>query len=139
MNSISSIHDDRYEIKFAPFEPTTNQEEIVAAIVRRMLHFHIFNVQLDNVRNIDRYVARRIRKEQTKARVEGFRMADQAIKAGVRISYDDDMLRREAIDIAYAISRFDTEDALALEEKVVAIAVTYSLYGTEPVSMAIAA
>jgi hypothetical protein len=49
------------------------------------------------------------------------------------------MLRREAINIAYSINRRNIEDAMALEEEVVSIAVTHSLYGTDLEDLRIAA
>lgn len=129
--AIAKAIDEAYQLEFMPFMATTAEEQQLHSLVRRMLHYHILRVQIEDCKPSmsegQRAWAVRI---ATRARVEGFQIEREAIDAGIRVDYDDELLRQEAIRIAYAINRGDVEGALAYEEEVVTLVITRSAYGT---------
>ena len=141
--SIASIasnraaNDEPYELEFMPFLATTEDEQKLHALARRMLHFHILKVQTEDCKpSMAEGQRALVVKMAARARVEGFQIERDAIDAGIRVDYDDEFLRQEATRIAYALNRGDIESALAYEEEIVALVITRSLYGTEELRIA---
>ena len=62
-----------------------------------------------------------------------------AIDSGIRVSYDDELLRQEATRIAYLLCSNQVERAMSLEEEIIMISVNHSLYGIDLEAMRIAA
>jgi hypothetical protein len=136
-NATATAKDERYELEFMPFMATTEEEQQLHPLIRRMLHYHILRVQIEDCKpgmsEGQRAYAVRM---ATRARVEGFQIEREAIDSGIRVDYDDELLRQEAIRIAYAINRGQVEQALSYEEEVITLVITRSLYGTEELRIA---
>jgi hypothetical protein len=127
-------------LNFVPFKPQSDDENTVAHIMRSMLHYHILRVQLEGSRPWMHDKQRvRARREAIEARRQGFIEERDTLDAGIRVSYDDELLRKEATSIAYLLCRDQVEKAMNLEEEVITISVNHALYGTDIDAMRIAA
>ncbi len=132
----ATAKDERYDLEFMPFMATTDAERHLHALVRRMLHYHIIRVQIEKCKPMSEGQRAYAVHMATRARVEGFQIEREAIDSGIRVDYDDELLRQEAIRIAYAIDRGEIEAALSYEEEVITLVITRSLYGTEELRIA---
>lgn len=112
-----------------PFQPQTESEEVTAKVVRMMLKFEVLRVQLENgLLELDETVRLTMRQDATAIRVDGFRIQREAVDRGIKVSYDDELLRREGTRIAYLLARNAIDQANLVEEQVVAISVNQALY-----------
>lgn len=112
-----------------PFQPQTESEEVTARVVRMMLKFEVVRVQLENgLLELDETERLTMRQDATAIRVDGFRIQRRAIDRGIKLSYDDELLRREGTRIAYLLARNAIDQANLVEEQVVAISVNQALY-----------
>lgn len=119
-------------IPIIPFEPKDQHEEVTARVVRMMLRYELIRVQLEsNLIDLDPNQRAARRDEAIQLRIAGFRTQRQAREQGMPFTYDDDLLRREAIRMAYLLVRKETEEARRIEEQVVAISVNQALYGMD--------
>src|SRR5216684_1433944 len=85
-----------------PFQPQTESEEVTARVVRMMLKFEVVRVQLENgLLELNETERLTMRQDATAIRVDGFRIQRRAIDRGIKLSYDDELLRREGTRIAY--------------------------------------
>ena len=140
MNATITHSDQTTNHGFAPFKPQSSDEAIVAGIIRKMLHYHILRVQLEGARPWMHEQQRiRARHQAIEARRRGFAEERQAIDSGIRVSYDDELLRQEGTRIAYLLCSDQVERAMSLEEEIIMISVNHSLYGTDLEAMRIAA
>lgn len=115
-----------------PFEPNCEHEEVTARVVRMMLRYELIRVQIEsNLIDLDPDQRAARRDEAIQLRITGFRTQRQAREQGMPFIYDDDLLRREAIRMAYLLVRKETEEARRIEEQVVAISVNQALYGVD--------
>jgi hypothetical protein len=122
------------------FQPQTPAEEITARVTRMMLNYHILRVQLEGaLPDLDESQRASIRQQAIDIRCEGFREEKKGQEAGHRVSYDDELLRREGTRIAYTLARGETDEAMRHEENIVAAAVHAALYDHEKEDMRIAA
>ena len=124
------------------FEPRNPHEEVTAKVVRMMLKYEVLRVQLEsNLIDFDVNQRTAKRQEAIQLRIAGFRTQRESAEQGMPFTYDDELLRREAIRVAYLLARNATEEAKRIEEEVVAISVTQALYGMEddPITIATAA
>jgi hypothetical protein len=112
-----------------PFQPQTESEEVTARVVRMMLKFEVVRVQLENgLLELNETERLTMRQDATAIRVDGFRIQRRAIDRGIKVSYDDELLRREGTRIAYLLARNAIDQATLVEEQVVAISVNQALY-----------
>lgn len=112
-----------------PFQPQTESEEVTAKVVRMMLRFEVLRVQLENgLLELDETERLTMRQEATAIRVDGFRIQRKAVDRGIKVSYDDELLRREGTRIAYLLARNAIDQANLVEEQIVAISVNQALY-----------
>lgn len=112
-----------------PFQPQTESEEVTAKVVRMMLKFEVVRVQLENgLLELNETERLTMRQDATAIRVDGFRIQRRAIDRGIKLSYDDELLRREGTRIAYLLARNAIDQANLVEEQVVAISVNQALY-----------
>lgn len=112
-----------------PFQPQTESEEVTAKVVRMMLKFEVVRVQLENgLLELNETERITMRQDATAIRVDGFRIQRRAIDRGIKLSYDDELLRREGTRIAYLLARNAINQANLVEEQVVAISVNQALY-----------
>lgn len=112
-----------------PFQPQTESEEVTAKVVRMMLRFEVLRVQLENgLLELDETERLTMRQEATAIRVDGFRIQRKAVDRGIKVSYDDELLRREGTRIAYLLARNAIDQANLVEEEIVAISVNQALY-----------
>ena len=115
-----------------PFEPTNPHEEVTAKVIRMMLNYELVRVQLEsNLIDLDPNQRAAKRHEAIQLRITGFRTQREAREQGMPFTYDDELLRREAIRMAYLLVRNETEEARRIEEEVVAISVNTALYGMD--------
>jgi len=115
-----------------PFEPKGRHEEVTAKVVRMMLKYELIRVQLEsNLVDLDSNQRAARRQEAIQLRITGFRTQREAREQGMPFTYDDDLLRREAIRMAYLLVRNETEEAQRIEEQVLAISVNEALYGMD--------
>jgi len=125
-----------------PFEPRTQHEEVTAAVVRMMLKYELIRVQLEsNLIDLDFHQRAARHHEAVQLRLTGFRTQREAREQGMPFTYDDDLICRGAIRMAYLLVRKETEEARRVEEQVVTISVDKALYrmDEEPVTFATAA
>ena len=114
------------------FEPKNAHEEVTANVVRMMLKYEILRVQIEsNLIDLDINQRAEKRKEAIQLRIDGFRTQRESGEKGMPFTYDDELLRREGIRIAYLLVREATEEAKRIEEEVVAISVNKALYGMD--------
>ena len=143
MNPQAATTDGTYDIRFMPFMAATTEEQKLEEVIRLMLYSHIIKTRIERDALEEQPMTQAQRQlahvHARQARVTGFRLEHAAVKEGVRVYYDDEMLRQEAVRFSYLMSAGHVEEAIALEEEVVTIAVAKSLYGTRPETMAIAA
>lgn len=121
---------DDTNIIVTPFEPETLAEEITANVVRLMLKFEVLRVQLQTPDLITAHETERslLRQHASTIRVEGFRAQKRAKSLGINAIYDDYLVRREGVRIAYFLARGATNQARAIEEQVISISVNKALY-----------
>jgi len=121
---------DDTNIIVTAFEPDTLAEEITANVVRLMLKFEVLRVQLQTPDLITARETERslLRQHASAIRVEGFRAQKRAKSLGINAIYDDYLLRREGVRIAYFLARGATNQARAIEEQVISISVNKALY-----------
>jgi hypothetical protein len=120
-------------IPVVPFHPDTEAEEITANIIRTMLKFEVLRVQLETPDLIiapetERFV---LHQQASTLRVEGYRAQKRAISSGINAVYDDYLLRREGIRIAYFLARGAKNQASLIEEEVISISVNKALYNID--------
>jgi hypothetical protein len=140
MNATITHSDHETHYAFAPFKPQSNDETVVAGIIRKMLHYHILRVQLEGARPwINEKQRISARQHAIEARRKGFIEEREAIDSGIHVSYDDELLRQEGTRIAYLLCRDQVEEAMMIEEEIITISVNHSLYGTDFEAMRIAA
>ena len=114
------------------FEPKNAHEEVTAKVVRMMLKYEILRAQIEgNLTDLDPNQRAATRQEAIQLRLEGFRTQRESAERGMPFTYDDELLRREGIRIAYLLLREATEEAKRIEEDVVAISVNKALYGMD--------
>jgi len=113
-----------------PFQPETLAEEITANIIRTMLKYEVLRVQIQTPDLINPLETERsfLRLHATNLRVEGFRAQKRASSLGINVIYDDYLLRREGIRIAYFLARGSGNQASLIEEQVISISVNKALY-----------
>ena len=105
-----------------------------------MLNFEVLRVQLEGGRpNLTESQRLSMRQQATAIRTLGFRTEREAITAGVPLSYDDDLLRREGTRIAYLLARNAFDQAMLVEKEVITISVNKALYDIDEDRMTIAA
>lgn len=115
-----------------PFKPKDPHEAITAKVVRMMLKYELIRVQLEsNLVDLDDDQRAAKRQEAIQLRITGFRTQREAEEQEMRFTYDDELLRREAIRMAYLLVRNETEEANRIEEEVVTISVNKALYGLD--------
>ena len=121
---------DDTNITVTPFHPETLAEEITANVVRLMLKFEVLRVQLQTPDLIPVNETQRsfLRQHASALRVDGFRAQKRAMSLGINAIYDDYLLRREGIRIAYFLARGIKNQARAIEEQVISISVNKALY-----------
>lgn len=97
-----------------------------------MLRYELVRVQLES-RLTDAHENQRLtmRDEAIRLWVNAFRLQQKASEAGMPFSYDDEIIRREAIRIAYLLVRNAVKQARLIEEATVTISVTQALYGID--------
>ena len=114
------------------FEAKNAHEEVTAKVVRMMLKYEILRFQIEkNLIVLDTNQRAEKRQEAIQLRIDGFRTQRESGEKGMPFSYDDELLRREGIRIAYLLLRDATEEARRIEEEVVAISVHRALYGMD--------
>jgi len=114
------------------FEPKNAHEEVTAKVVRMMLKYEILRFQIEkNLIELDTNQRAQKRQEAIQLRIEGFRTQRESGEKGMPFTYDDEVLRREGIRIAYLLLRDAIEEATRIEEDVVAISVNKALYGMD--------
>ena len=97
-----------------------------------MLKYEILRFQIEkNLIDLDINQRTEKRQEAIQLRIDGFRTQRESGEKGMPFSYDDELLRREGIRIAYLLLRDATEEAKRIEEHVVAISVNKALYGMD--------
>jgi hypothetical protein len=129
-----------FEAAFPTFKAQNHEEQVVAGIVRSMLYYHILRTQLEGSKPWMQQQQRLVAKRYAIAiRTSGFAAERRAVEEGIRIDYDDEMLRLEGTKIAYLLCRDQIEEAMANEEMIVAISVDHSLYETSLEAFSIAA
>ena len=115
-----------------PFKPKDAHEAITAKVIRMMLQYELIRVQLEsNLVDLDDDQRAAKRQEAIQLRITGFRTQREAEQQEMRFTYDDELLRREAIRMAYLLVRNETEEANRIEEEVVTISVNKALYGLD--------
>lgn len=128
------------ETPITPFKPQTGDEEITAKVIRMMLNFEVIRVQLEGGRpDLTEYQRHLMRAQAIEVRVLGFRTEREAITAGVPLSYDPELLRREGTKIAYLLERKAFDQATLVEKEVITLTVNKALYGIDEDYMTIAA
>jgi hypothetical protein len=114
------------------FEPKNAHEEVTARVVRMMLKYEILRFQIEkNLIVLDTNQRAEKRQEAIQLRIDGFRTQRESGEKGMPFTYDDELLRREGIRIAYLLLREATDEAKRIEEDVVAISVNKALYGMD--------
>lgn len=114
------------------FQPKNAHEEVTAKVVRMMLKYEILRFQIEkNLVDLDANERAEKRQEAIQLRIDGFRTQRESGDNKMPFSYDDELLRREGIRIAYLLLRNATEEARRIEEDVVAISVNKALYGMD--------
>ena len=121
---------DDANIAVIPFQPETLAEEIAANVIRMMLKFEVLRVQVQTPDLLNGIEAEQsfLRQYASALRVEGFRAQRRAKNLGINAIYDDYLLRREGIRIAYFLARGAGNQARAIEEQVISISVNKALY-----------
>lgn len=121
---------DDTNIAVVPFQPETLAEEITANMIRIMLKFEVLRVQIQTPDLINASETERsfLRQHASTLRVEGFRAQQRAKSLGINAIYDDYLLRREGIRIAYFLARGAKNQARVIEEQVISISVDKALY-----------
>lgn len=115
-----------------PFRPKTSDEKITAQVIRMMLNFEVIRVQLEGGRSgLTERQCQLMREHAIRVRVLGFRTERLATNAGVPLSYDPDLLRREGTRIAYLLARKAFHQAMLVENEVITLCVNKALYGIE--------
>ena len=115
-----------------PFKPKDAHEAITAKVIRMMLQYELIRVQLEsNLVDLDDDQRAAKRQEAIQLRITGFRTQREAEQQEMRFTYDDELLRREALRMAYLLVRNETEEANRIEEEVVTISVNKALYGLD--------
>ena len=114
------------------FEAKNPHEAVTAKVVRMMLTYEILRVQIEhNLIELDTNQSAAKRQEAIQLRIQGFRIQRESGEQGMPFTYDDELLRREGIRIAYLLLRGANEEAKRIEEDVVAISVNKALYGMD--------
>ncbi len=114
------------------FEPRNPHEEVTAKVVRMMIEYEVLRVQLEsNLMDFDGNQRTAKRQEAIQLRITGFRTQRESAEHGMPFTLDDELLRREAVRIAYLLARNATEEAKRIEEQVVTISVNQALYGMD--------
>ena len=112
-----------------PFQPQNQRERIVARVIRMMLRYELVRIQLESkLTDADEYQRQEMRDEAIRLWVAAFRLQQKAAEAGMRFFYDDELIRREAIRIAYLLVRNAVNQARLIEEATVTISVNQALY-----------
>jgi hypothetical protein len=115
-----------------PFQPQNEHEKTVATVIRMMLRYELVRVQLESrLTDADENQRLAMRDEAIRLWVNAFRLQQKASEAGMPFSYDDELIRREAIRIAYLLVRKAVKQARLIEEATVTISVTQALYGLD--------
>ena len=115
-----------------PFQPQNQHEKTVATVVRMMLRYELVRVQLESrLTDADENQRLAMRDKAIRLWVNAFRLQQKASEAGTPFSYDDELIRREAIRIAYLLVRKAVKQARLIEEATVTISVTQALYGLD--------
>jgi len=115
-----------------PFQPQDEHEKTVATVIRMMLRYELVRVQLESgLTDADENQRLTMRDEAIRLWVNAFRLQQKASEAGMPFSYDDELIRREAIRIAYLLVRKAVKQARLIEEATVTISVTQALYGID--------
>lgn len=115
-----------------PFKPKDAHEAITAKVVRMMLKYELIRVQLEsNLVDLDGHQRAAKRQEAIQLRITGFRTQREAEEQNMRFTYEDELLRREAVRMAYLLVRNEIEEANRIEEEVVTISVNKALYGLD--------
>ena len=115
-----------------PFQPQNQRERIVARVIRMMLRYELLRIQLENkLTDADENRRREMHDEAIRLWVAAFHLQRRAAEAGMRFSYDDQRIRREAIRLAYLLVRNAVNQARLIEEATVTISVNDALYGLD--------
>ncbi|HEU4639386.1 MAG TPA: hypothetical protein VFS84_11075 [Candidatus Binatia bacterium] len=107
-----------------------------------MLRYELVRIRLESkLTDADEYQRQEMRDEAIRLWVAAFRLQQKAAETGMRFFYDDELIRREAIRIAYLLVRNAVNQARLIEEATVTISVNQALYrlDEEIISMAEAA
>ncbi len=124
------LHSKTTSIK--PFQPQNQRERIVARVVRMMLRYELLRIQLESkLTDADEQQRREMKDEAIRLWVAAFHLQRAAAEAGMRFSYDDQLIRREAIRTAYLLVRNAVNQARLIEEATVIISVNEALYGLD--------
>ena len=117
---------------FTPFQPQSQHEKTVATVIRMMLRYELLRVQLESkLTDADENQRVAMRDEAIRLWVDAFRLQHKASETGMPFSYDEELLRREAVRIAYLLVRKAVKQARMIEEATVTISVTQALYGID--------
>lgn len=124
------LHTKTTSIK--PFQPQNQRERIVARVVRMMLRYELLRIQLESkLTDADEQQRRKMKDEAIRHWLAAFHLQQAAAEAGMRFSYDDQLIRREAIRTAYLLVRNAVNQARLIEEAAVIISVNDALYGLD--------
>jgi len=124
------LHTKTTSIK--PFQPQNQRERIVARVVRMMLRYELLRIQLESkLTDADEQQRRKMKDEAIRHWLAAFHLQQAAAEAGMRFSYDDQLIRREAIRTAYLLVRNAVNQARLIEEATVIISVNDALYGLD--------
>lgn len=97
-----------------------------------MLRYELLRVQLESkLTDADENQRVAMRDEAIRLWVDAFRLQQKASETGMPFSYDEELLRREAVRIAYLLVRKAVKQARMIEEATVTISVTQALYGID--------
>jgi len=97
-----------------------------------MLRYELLRVQLESrLTDADENQRLAMRDEAIGLWVNAFHLQEKASEAGMPFTYDEDLIRREAIRIAYLLVRKAVKQACLIEEATVTISVTQALYGID--------
>ncbi len=115
-----------------PFQPQNHRERIVATVVRMMLRYELLRIQLESkLTDADEHQRRKMKDEAIRHWLAAFHLQQAAAEAGMQFSYDDQLIRREAIRTAYLLVRNAVNQARLIEEATVTISVNEALYGLD--------
>ena len=126
-------------VSITPFQPHNQHERIVARVIRMMLRYELLRIQLESkLTDADENQQRQMRDEAIRLWVAAYHLQRRAAEARMPFSYDDQLLRREAIRIAYLLVRNAVNQARLIEEATVTISVNQALYGLDEEVLGIA-